>query len=229
MVVKKVASDMGLHATFMPKPFYGQNGSGMHTHQSLFKGKKNAFHDARAQWELSKVALQYIAGLLRHARAFCAVTNPTVNSYKRLVPGYEAPTTVAWSEKNRSPLIRVPDRRGEGTRCELRMPDPSCNPDLALAVMLSAGLDGIAQKLDPGEPVNKNVYKMSQRERRRLKIDELPANLNDAVDELKKSKLMQEALGEHIFTHFVEAKAATWHEYIAQVHPWEHERYLMRY
>ncbi len=229
LVVKKIAGDMGLHATFMPKPLFGQNGSGMHTHQSLFKGKNNSFYDPKGQWELSKIALHYIGGLLHHARGFCAVTNPTINSYKRLVPGYEAPTTVAWSEKNRSPLIRVPDRRGVGTRCELRMPDPSCNPYLALAVMLSAGLDGMANKMDPGPPVNKNVYKMSQRERRRLKIEELPEDLNQAVLELKKSKLCQEALGEHIFTHFVEAKETIWHEYIAQVHPWEHDRYLMRY
>jgi glutamine synthetase len=229
MVVKKIATDMGLHATFMPKPLYGQNGSGMHCHQSLFKGKKPVFYDAKAKYQLSTTALHYIGGLLRHARAFCAITNPTVNSYKRLVRGYEAPTTVAWSEKNRSPLIRIPDRRGEGTRCELRMPDPSCNPYMALAVTLRAGLDGIINKIDPGEPVSKNVYKMSQRERSRLKISELPADLNEALIELKKSKLMQEALGDHIFTNFVEAKEAVWHDYIAQVHTWEHDRYLTRY
>ncbi|MFQ5669652.1 MAG: glutamine synthetase family protein [Acidobacteriota bacterium] len=229
LVVKKIASDMGLHATFMPKPLFGQNGSGMHTHQSLFKGQKNAFYSPRSKWQLSATALHYIGGLLRHARAFCAVTNPTVNSYKRLVPGYEAPTTVAWSEKNRSPLIRVPDRRGAGTRCELRMPDPSCNPYLALTVMLTAGLDGIANRTDPGPPVNKNVYKMSQRERRRLRVDELPANLYAAIQEFKKSRVLQEALGEHISEHFILAKEAVWREYIAQVHPWEHERYLMRY
>jgi glutamine synthetase len=229
LVVKKIAVDMNLHATFMPKPLYGQNGSGMHTHQSLFRGRRNSFYDAKGEWQLSKTALHYIGGLLRHASAICAVTNPTVNSYKRLVPGYEAPTTVAWSEKNRSPLIRVPDRRGIGTRCELRMPDPSCNPYLALAVMLTAGMDGIATKADPGAPVNKNVYTMSQRERRRLKIQQLPENLHLAVQELKKSRLIREALGEHIFNHYVEAKEAVWHDYIAQVHPWEHDRYLTRY
>ena len=229
LVVKKVAASMGLHATFMPKPLYGQNGSGMHTHQSLFKGKKNAFYDSRARMKLSRTALHYMGGLLRHARAMVAVTNPLVNSYKRLVPGYEAPTMVAWSEKNRSPMIRVPDRRGDGTRCELRSPDPSCNPYLALTVMLTAGLDGIQNKLDPGPPVNKNVYTMSQRERRRLKIDELPGTLNLAIQEFKKSKLMQEALGEHISTHYVAAKEAVWKEYIAQVHAWEHDRYLRRY
>ena len=220
---------MGLHATFMPKPLYGQNGSGMHTHRSLFKGKNNAFYDPKAKMQLSKLALQYIAGLLRHAKALVAITNPTVNSYKRLVPGYEAPTTVAWSEKNRSPMIRIPDRRGDGTRCELRMPDPSCNPYLAVAAMLTAGMDGVANRMDPGPPVNKNVYTMSLRERRRLKIDELPGNLNLAVQELKKSKLMQEALGEHITSHFIAAKEAVWKEYVAQVHHWEHERYLTRY
>jgi glutamine synthetase len=228
-VVKVIANQMNLHATFMPKPLFGQNGSGMHCHQSLFKRGKNVFHDPKAKWELSKIALHYIAGLLRHAPAFCAITNPTVNSYKRLVPGYEAPTTVAWSEKNRSPLIRVPDRRGVGTRCELRMPDPSCNPYLALAVTLAAGMDGIANKMDPGPPVNKNVYSMSQRERARLKIKELPGNLGLALDEFRKSKLMREALGDHITTNFLEAKESCWHEYIAQVHSWEHDRYLMRY
>jgi glutamine synthetase len=228
-VVKVVAGQMNLHATFMPKPLFGQNGSGMHCHQSLFKSGKNVFYDEKAEYQLSKIALHYIGGLLRHAPSFCAITNPTVNSYKRLVPGYEAPTTVAWSEKNRSPLIRVPDRRGIGTRCELRMPDPSCNPYLALTVTLSAGMDGIENKIDPGPPVNKNVYSMSQRERARLKIKELPANLGFALDEFRKSKLLQEALGEHITTNFLEAKERTWHEYIAQVHTWEHDRYLMRY
>lgn len=229
LVVKKIAMDMNLHATFMPKPLYGQNGSGMHVHQSLFKGKKAVFYDPRARWQLSTTALHYIGGLLKHARSFCAITNPIVNSYKRLVRGYEAPTTVAWSEQNRSPLIRVPDRRGDGTRCELRMPDPSCNPYLAFAVILAAGLDGLANKIDPGEPVTKNVYKMSQRERRRLKIDELPASLEEALTELKKSKVVQEALGEHIYSNFVESKEAVWREYIAQVHTWEHDRYLSRY
>ena len=229
LVVKKVAADMGLHATFMPKPLFGQNGSGMHCHQSLFKGTKNAFYDAKAPMKLSKMALHYMGGLLRHARAMVAVTNPTVNSYKRLVPGYEAPTMVAWSEKNRSPMIRVPDRRGDATRCELRSPDPSCNPYLALTVMLAAGLDGMQNKIDPGPPVTKNVYTMSQRERRRLKIDELPGTLNQAMQEFKKSKLLREALGEHISEHFIAAKEAVWHEYIAQVHAWEHDRYLRRY
>jgi len=228
-VVKRVALDMNLHATFMPKPLPGQNGSGMHTHQSLFRGGDNAFFDPKAEWQLAKTAINYIGGLLAHAPAYTAVANPTVNSYKRLVPGYEAPTTIAWSEINRSPLVRIPDRRGIGTRCELRSPDPSCNPYLALAMMLTAGLDGMEKETDPGPPVNKNVYNMSHRERRRLKIDELPGNLHEAVEALKKDQLMQDALGDHITTHYIAAKEAVWHEYIAQVHSWEHDRYLMRY
>jgi glutamine synthetase len=228
-VVKNVARQHGLHATFMPKPVFGINGSGMHTHQSLHAGGRNAFFDERAPWQLSEVCLHYIGGLLRHARGMCAVTNPLVNSYKRLVPGYEAPTNIAWSEKNRSPLVRVPAARGDATRVELRMPDPSCNPYLALAVMLSAGLDGIQAHLDPGPPINKNIFRMSHRERRHLRIDELPANLSEALDALEKDDLVRETLGEHIYEHFVEAKRAEWNEYIAQVSPWERARYLKVY
>jgi glutamine synthetase len=159
----------------------------------------------------------------------CAVTNPLINSYKRLVPGYEAPTNIAWSERNRSPLARVPARRGIGTRVELRMPDPSCNPYLAIACMLAAGLDGIRNKIDPGPPVNKNVFAMSHREKRRLRIDDLPGDLGEAVRALKKDPLIREALGSHILAHFVRAKEEAWREYIAAVHPWELERYLDRY
>lgn len=229
-VVRKVAYNFGLHATFMPKPIFGINGSGMHVHQSLFDARgKNLFYDEKKQYQLSHVALGYIGGLLEHARSFCAVTNSLVNSYKRLVPGYEAPTHVAWSMRNRSPLIRVPDQRGLGTRAELRMPDPACNPYLALAVMLAAGLDGVEKKLSPGSPVDKNIYKMSERERARLKIKSLPANLNDAVDLLEKSKLLKDALGEHIFSHFITAKRAEWHKYISQVHQCELDWYLTEY
>jgi glutamine synthetase len=228
-VVKNVANRNGLHATFMPKPIFGINGSGMHTHQSLFSHGKNIFYDESAEWQLSKQCLNYIGGILRHARGFCAITNPLVNSYKRLVPGYEAPTAIAWSEKNRSPLVRVPAARGTETRIELRMPDPSCNPYLALAVMLRAGLDGIDQDVDPGPPVNKNIYKMSHRERRHLRIDELPGNLSEALDELEKSDLIKETLGDHIFSHFVAAKRAEWDSYIRHVSPWEIERYLNAY
>src|SRR4029079_6250447 len=198
-VVKKVAMDHGLHATFMPKPIFGVNGSGMHVHPRLLDGRsKNAFHAPKGRWELSDVALHYIGGILEHAPGFSAVTNPLVNSYKRLVPGYEAPINVAWSEKNRSPLVRVPAKRGMSTRCEVRMPDPSCNPYLAFAVMLASGLDGVKRKLDPGPPINKNIFTMSQREKRRLKIGQLPANLSEALDELEKDAVVREALGEHI-------------------------------
>ena len=225
-VVRNVALQHELHATFMPKPIYGQNGSGMHTHQSLFQGDRNAFHDPDAEDGLSKVMRSYVAGLLRHARSFCAVTNPLVNSFKRLVPGYEAPVNVAWSHQNRSPLVRVPARRGKGTRVELRMPDPSANPYLALAVQLAAGMDGVRRKAEPPDPVDKNIWKLSVRERRRHRIHELPRDLGEAIGLMKRSSFMKEALGEHVFRHFVEAKEREWQEYIAQVHEWEIERYL---
>jgi glutamine synthetase len=228
-VVKHVAMTNGLHATFMPKPVFGINGSGMHTHQSLFSGEANRFVDPEGPWGLSATCLHYIGGLLRHSKGFCAVTNPLVNSYKRLVPGYEAPTNIAWSERNRSPLVRVPATRGTATRIELRMPDPSCNPYLALAVMLRSGLDGIDKQMDPGPPVNKNIYKMSHRERRHLRIDELPGSLTEALDELEKDDLVRETLGDHIFNHFLEAKREEWFDYIRQVSPWEVARYLAAY
>ena len=228
-VVKYVANRNGLHATFMPKPIFGINGSGMHTHMSLFSNDANLFYDAKAPRQLSAACLHYIGGILRHAKGFCAVTNPLVNSYKRLVPGYEAPTNIAWSEKNRSPLVRVPAARGTSTRIELRMPDPSCNPYLALAVMVRSGLDGIEKKIDPGPPINKNIFEMSHRERRHLRIGELPGNLSEALDELEKSALMKDALGEHIFDHFVTAKRSEWDSYIRQVSAWEIERYLNTY
>ena len=228
-IVRNVAYRHGFLATFMPKPIFGQNGSGMNTHQSLFKGDHNAFHDPKAPWELSKVALAYIGGLLDHARGFCSITNPLVNSYKRLVPGYEAPVNVAWSMRNRSPLVRIPDRRGTGTRCELRMPDPSANPYLALAVQLAAGLDGVSRGLVPPDPVNKNIFEMSHRERRKYRIDELPRDLHEALDCLEKDDVIRAALGEHIYERFVEAKREEWHDYIGKVSAWELERYLGQY
>jgi glutamine synthetase len=229
-VVKKVALMHGLHATFMPKPIAGVNGSGMHCHQSLFNARgKNAFYDPKGPWQLSKVARSYIAGVLDHARGLVAVTNPLVNSYKRLVPGYEAPVNVAWSEKNRSPMIRVPARRGVGTRCEVRMPDPSCNPYLALAAMLACGLDGIERELECGEPVNRNIFDMSQREKRRLKIVQLPANLDEALGFLEKDAVLRAALGDHIFDHFIFNKRTEWAGYIKEIHRWELDRYLDRY
>jgi glutamine synthetase len=228
-VVKKVALEHGLHATFMPKPIFGVNGSGMHVHQSLLKGDENAFYDPDAERQLSDTALGYIGGILKHASAIVAITNPLVNSYKRLVPGFEAPTNIAWSEKNRSPLVRVPARRGMSTRCEVRMPDPSCNPYLALAVMLAAGLDGVENGIDPGPPVNKNIFAMSQREKSRLKIKEIPDNLSDALDNLERDKVLLEALGDHIAENFLEAKRQEWASYLSHVHPWEQERYLHEY
>ncbi len=228
-VVKNIAIRNGLHATFMPKPIYGINGSGMHTHMSLFSGGTNAFFDPDAPMQLSRTCLNYIGGILRHAKGFCAITNPLVNSYKRLVPGYEAPTSVAWSEKNRSPLVRVPAARGTATRIELRMPDAACNPYLALAVVLRAGLDGIEKNIDPGPPITKNIFTMSHRERRHLRIDDLPGNLSEALDELEKDDLVRETLGEHLFEHFVAAKREEWHDYIRHVSPWEVGRYLGMY
>jgi glutamine synthetase len=228
-IVRNVAYRHGFLATFMPKPIFGQNGSGMHTHQSLFKEGRNAFDDPKGKWGLSDVAIHYIAGLLAHARGFCAVTNPLVNSYKRLVPGYEAPTNIAWSMRNRSPLVRIPDRRGQGARCELRMPDPSANPYLALAVQLAAGLDGLEQKLTPPDPVDKNIFEMSYRERRKYRIDELPRDLHEALDYLERDEVVREALGEHIYERFVEAKRKEWQEYIGRVSEWELDRYLGQY
>ncbi|MFW5950541.1 MAG: type I glutamate--ammonia ligase [Gemmatimonadota bacterium] len=225
-VVRNIAVRHGLHATFMPKPIFGQNGSGMHTHQSLFKDGVNAFYDESDDDGLSRVMRHYVAGLLTHARAFCVVTNPLVNSYKRLVPGYEAPTNVAWSHQNRSPMVRVPARRGNGTRLELRMPDPSANPYLALAVQLAAGLDGIRNEIDPPDPVDKNIFELTVRERRRHKIQSLPRDLGEAIVEFQKSDLMKEVLGAHVFEHFIAAKEQEWGEYIAEVHEWEIDRYL---
>jgi glutamine synthetase len=229
-VVKKVALDHGLHATFMPKPIFGVNGSGMHVHQSFLDRKgSNVFFDAKAKYQLSTTAMHYTGGILRHARAFVAVTNPLVNSYKRLVPGYEAPVNVAWSMRNRSPLVRVPARRGMGTRIEVRMPDPSCNPYLAFTTMLASGLDGVKTKIHPGEPVERNIFTMSEREKRRLKIDQLPANLSEALDNLEKDDVVKNSLGEHILTHFSEAKRKEWAEYISRVQPWEIDQYLEQY
>jgi len=229
LVVKNIAAQNGLHATFMPKPLFGVNGSGMHTHLALFAEGRNLFFDPEGPWQLSETCLHCIGGWLRHAKALCAITNPLVNSYKRLVPGHEAPTSIAWSERNRSPLVRVPAGRGDETRIEMRLPDPSCNPYLALSVLLRAGLDGIEQRLDPGPPVNKNIYALSRRERRHLKIDDLPSTLSDALDALERNDLLRDALGEHIFHHFLEAKREEWDDYLRRVSAWELDRYLKTY
>lgn len=229
VIVRAIAARHGLHATFMPKPVQGINGSGMHIHQSLFSGRRNAFHSSRSAYGLSDVALYYIGGLLDHARGYSAVVNPLVNSYKRLVPGYEAPVHLAWSERNRSPLIRVPAARSNERRVELRSPDPSCNPYLALAVIIQSGLDGIARRLAPPPPVNQNIYLMTDEQRRRLGIDPLPGTLAEALAELRRDLVVREALGEHIYHHFLEAKEIEWEIYRAHVHQWEIEQYLGKY
>ncbi|MBX6353475.1 MAG: type I glutamate--ammonia ligase [Thermoflavifilum sp.] len=229
LVVKTVARQHGLHATFMPKPVYGINGSGMHCHLSLFRGEQNAFYDEKDPLGLSTDARHFLAGILAHARGFTAICNPLVNSYKRLIPGYEAPNYVAWSARNRSPLVRVPAARGMSTRIEVRSPDPSVNPYLAIAVMLAAGLDGIAKKLQLPPPVNRNIYVMSDAEKRAAGIESLPENLDRALDALVEDEVIREALGEHVFTHFVEAKRIEWNIYRTQVTEWEREQYLSLY
>ncbi len=227
MVVKTIALKHGLHATFMPKPIEGINGSGMHTHQSLFYlDGRNAFYSADGRYGLSQIALNYIAGLIQHAKAMTALTNPLVNSYKRLIPGYEAPVYITWARYNRSPLIRVPASSPEGTRIELRSPDPSCNPYLALGAMLYAGLDGIERNLTPPEPVNENIFLLSPEEKARRGINALPSNLLEAVEELSKDDLLRELLGEHIYNSFIRAKLMEWESYRAFVTTWELNRYL---
>ncbi|HUW64611.1 MAG TPA: type I glutamate--ammonia ligase [Spirochaetia bacterium] len=229
MVVRTIAQRHGLHATFMPKPITGVNGSGMHTNQSLARDGENAFFDPDGERGLSPVARWYIGGLLKHIRAVTAVTNPTVNSYKRLVPDYEAPVYIAWSEKNRSPLIRIPAKRGPSTRIELRNPDPSSNPYLALAVMLAAGLDGIKNNIEPPPAVAVNLYGLTEAEREELGVYSLPSSLKEALDELRADSVVREALGEHVYHKFMEAKRRELDSYRAQVHPWELETYLAKY
>jgi len=228
-VVRKIAREHGLHATFMPKPLFAQNGSGLHIYQSLMDGERNVFHDAKGNYGLTDTGLYYIGGLLQHSRAMALITNPLVNSYKRLVPNFEAPTHVAWSEVNRSPLIRLSRRRGEGVLCEFRLPDPACNPYLCLAAILRSGLDGIRRKIDPGAPINKDIFSMSRREKSRMHIHTLPGDLSEAVRAFEKDRYLQNALGAEISAHILEAKRAEWQEYIAQVHPWELDRYLGSY
>ncbi|MGL4611108.1 MAG: glutamine synthetase family protein [Trueperaceae bacterium] len=229
MVVKRVALKHGLHATFMPKPVAGINGSGMHTHLSLFRNGKNAFAEEKGSLQLSKNALQFIAGILEHADEMVAITNPLVNSFKRLTPGYEAPTNIAWSASNRSAMIRVPAKRGQSTRCEIRMPDPSCNPYLAFTVMLAAGLEGIQKNMTPPPPIQRNIYQMSVRDRRKHKVRELPGTLREALQIMKRSRVIKQALGEHIFDHFIEAKQQEFDNYRVTVHQWELEQYLAEY
>lgn len=226
---KTIALKHNLHVTFMPKPIFGICGSGMHTHISLFKNGENIFYNPNGKYQLSKEALYFIGGLLKHAKGFTAITNPLVNSYKRLTPGYEAPVNIAWSERNRSPLVRVPAARGVGTRAELRSPDPSCNPYLAFAVVLKAGIDGIKNQIEPGEPVSQNIYTMNKKEKESLGIESLPSTLNEALLELDKDEVVKSALTSHILENFIEAKREEWENYRIQVHQWELDRYLTIY
>lgn len=229
LIVKTVARKHGLHATFMPKPVYGVNGSGMHCNMSLFNAEGNAFYDETSESGLSETAYKFIAGLLRHAKAYTAICNPIINSYKRLVPGFEAPVYIAWSTQNRSPLIRIPASRGLSTRVELRSVDPSTNPYLALATLLSAGLDGIVNDLDVPAPIDRNIYIMDAEDRHNNGIYDLPKNLAEAIDELKKNPLVLEALGGHISRSFIEAKEIEIATYISQVTDWEINQYLRAY
>jgi len=229
LVVKTIAHKHGLHATFMPKPLYGVAGSGMHANQSLFRGNQNVFFDESDELGLSETAKHYLAGILLHARGFTAITNPLVNSYKRLVPGYEAPCYVAWSAKNRSPLIRIPSSRGVSTRIEVRSPDPATNPYLALAVMLKAGLDGIKNKLAAPPAIDRNIYVMNEEEREENGISSLPATLKEAIECLKGDSVICEALGEHALIHFIEAKEIEWDMFRTRVHDWEREQYMSTY
>jgi len=229
LIVKEIAAKNGVYATFMPKPLFGENGSGMHTHMSLFKGDRNAFFDPEDPYHLSKVAKAFIAGQLRHARELSAVFAQWVNSYKRLVPGYEAPVYVAWSQRNRSALIRIPLYKPgseQATRAEIRCPDPACNPYLTFACLLHAGLDGIEKGYELPDPMETNLYHLTPEERRELGIVSLPETLGEAVDELAGSELMRRALGEHIFPRYIELKRKEWDDYRVQLTAWEMNRYL---
>ncbi len=228
-VIKEVAQQQGIYATFMPKPIFGVNGTGMHVHQSLFRSKKNVFFDKKDKHSLSQVAKQFIAGQLKHAREICALTAQWVNSYKRLVAGYEAPVYISWGQRNRTALIRVPLYRPgneQATRAELRCPDPSCNPYLAFAVMLAAGLEGIEKKYKIPPPVEPNIYEMEMEERKRRGLHSLPGNLFEAIEETRKSALVRQTLGEHIFMRFILNKEKEWEEYRIQITSHEIKKYL---
>lgn len=228
LVVKTIAAKHNLHATFMPKPLYGVNGSGMHANMSLFKGNENVFFDEdNSNMQLSDDARAFTAGILKHARAFTAVCNPTVNSYKRLVPGYEAPCYVAWSARNRSPLVRVPAARGLSTRIEVRSVDPAANPYLALATLLASGLDGIKNNLQAPAPIDRNIYVMDKPERVANGIDDLPSTLSHALEVLKADDVVMHALGDHIAEHFVELKEIEWDMFRTQVTEWERDQYMV--
>ncbi len=226
LVVKTMAIKHGIHATFMPKPMEGINGSGMHVHVSLFKDGKNAFYDPNGEYQLSKTFLHFVAGLLKHARSITAFTNPTVNSYKRLVPGYEAPVNVAWAVGNRSALIRIPQARKNSTRLEYRSPDPSCNSYLAFALILAAGLDGIKNELMPPRPINKNIFNMTSSQKKVNRIKALPSSLQEALNEAKKDKLIVETIGQSAFKTFLRMKTKEWEEFSSSVTDWEVKKYF---
>ncbi len=229
IVVKEIAKQHGCYATFMPKPIFGVNGSGMHVHQSLFKGDKNAFFDLNDEYQLSDVGKKYIAGLLRHAPEITSVTNQWINSYKRLVPGYEAPVYITWARRNRSTLVRVPmykPGKEKATRVEYRSPDPACNPYLAFSVMLAAGLAGVRNKYELPPPVEKDVYRLNEEERAKEGIKTLPGSLIEAIALTKRSELVREALGDHIFNNFITSKLVEWDRYRVNVTEWELKEYL---
>ncbi len=229
VTVKEIARKYGLHATFMPKPIFGENGSGMHTHQSLFIGDKNAFFDPNDKYHLSETAKQYTAGLLKHIKEITLVFNQWINSYKRLVPGYEAPVYICWARRNRSALIRIPmykPGKEKATRIELRSPDPACNPYLAFATMLTAGLKGIENKYQLPEPVERDVYHMDPEERKALSIEELPGSLIEAIEYAEKSEVLREALGDHIFNQLITSKKMEWDDYRIRVTEYEIAKYL---
>jgi len=229
LIVKEVALKNGVYATFMPKPIFGENGSGMHTHQSLFKGESNAFFDPNDKYHLSKIGKCYIAGLLRHAPEITLITNQWINSYKRLVPGYEAPVYISWARRNRSDLVRVPMYKPgheKATRAEYRSPDPACNPYLAFAVMLAAGMEGVEKEYELAEPIERNVYEMSEEERKELGIETLPSSLSEAIELTENSELVKKALGDHIFEKFIENKKMEWNKYRIQITQYELDRYL---
>lgn len=229
LAVKTIAKRHGLCATFMPKPVYGVNGSGMHTNMSLSKDGRNLFADENDPLGLSREAYNFIAGIMEHIKGMTAITNPLVNSYKRLVPGFEAPVYIAWSATNRSPLIRIPAGRGEGTRVELRSPDPSCNPYLTLAVCLAAGLDGIKRNLNPQKAVDYNIFHMTDEERKKAGIQYLPGTLLEAIEALEQDEFIKNVLGEHIASNYIKAKKAEWLSYRSQVTEWEINQYLIRH
>jgi glutamine synthetase len=225
-VTRTIAKLYGLHATFMPKPIASENGSGMHVNLSLSRGEENAFYDPEGEMEISDTTKQFIAGVLKHIKAISCISNPLVNSYKRLIPGYEAPVYITWSGANRSSLIRIPSARGKSTRVELRSPDPSCNPYLTFAAILAAGLDGIKNKMDPGKMMDYNVFDLTKRERIEKGIETLPSTINESADYLEKDELLKETLGAHVHDNILRIARAEWDAYRTQVHDWEIQRYL---